>query len=354
MRKRPLASTLGCRDIDNEGDEIKGEEGDAETTVVKENAIPTRKSTVKKRAIKKKLQFSDSELEESSQDDFEPDETSPTPSRRRRTELTFTESALATAVRTPPATRAMRKSLRTEPASPYRVPSVCSGTVDLQPSIGHRPSEFSYGDILHQFCVQGYDEPLLGRREPVMSNPVAAIPDIVKRGGTPRVSAKEIQRRIQEKTLKRVQENNLTKVQEESLNNNAAQRVSHERVNEIELQTDMMEKKAEEDAYPYTVRAFVETEAAKHRDDVAMDEDENKALFNAMEGAALVWGKQTYNKLDPATQRMVQPGLRMRLDRIDGTYKIELGKLMAERAARVLQDLAGDGDTQYLPSPWLE
>jgi hypothetical protein len=73
-----------------------------------------------------------------------------------------------------------------------------------------------------------------------------------------------------------------------------------------------------------------------------MDEDDNRALFNAMEGAALMWGKQTYNKLDPATQRMVQSGLKMRLDRIHVAYKVELGLVLTECATRVFKKLVGE------------
>jgi hypothetical protein len=85
----------------------------------------------------------------------------------------------------------------------------------------------------------------------------------------------------------------------------------------------------------------VESEAVKHHND-AMDEDDNKAFFNALEGAALIWGKQTYNKLDPATQRMVQPGLKMRLDRVHLANRVELGLVLQECAIRVLRELLGE------------
>lgn len=82
-----------------------------------------------------------------------------------------------------------------------------------------------------------------------------------------------------------------------------------------------------------------------------MDEDENKAVFNAMESAALVWGKQTYNRLDPATQKTLQPGLKLRLDRIDNEYTTELKKLMDEHAARMLRGLSGEDDSRSMPQP---
>jgi hypothetical protein len=101
----------------------------------------------------------------------------------------------------------------------------------------------------------------------------------------------------------------------------------------------MTKKKAEQDAQPQTVGAFVEQEVAKYQNDETMDQDENKAIFNAMESAALVWGKHTYKKLGPETQGMVQPGLKLRLDRIDEAFRDELAKLMDEHARRILSGL---------------
>lgn len=91
------------------------------------------------------------------------------------------------------------------------------------------------------------------------------------------------------------------------------------------------------------MQAIVEKEAAKHQNDVTMVEDENKAVLHAMEGAALVWGIRTYKRLDHATQQQVQPGLKLRLDRIDSKYLAELTKLLSDRAAWVLRELDVDG-----------
>jgi hypothetical protein len=110
------------------------------------------------------------------------------------------------------------------------------------------------------------------------------------------------------------------------------------------------EKKAEYEAYSQTIEAFVELEAAKYQNKATMDEDDNKAIFNAMESAALIWGKQTYKKLDPGTQSTVQPGLKLRLDRIDKKFREELVKLMQERAGSMLSDL-GVGDEKPATGP---
>ncbi|CAN9233384.1 unnamed protein product [Alternaria alternata] len=187
VRKKPLPST------EEIGDKIENEEGPSHRKIETTPAMP--KSSAKKRAIKKKAPLD--ETEESSEDEFEPDDTSPTPSKRRRTgrrrsELTFAESALATALRTPPATRATRKSL---PAPTHRAPSSpASDPGNAGTSVGYGPSGFLSSEFmgdkdLYDVGIKPYkDQPLLARREPVISNPANRIPDIIKRGGKPRPS----------------------------------------------------------------------------------------------------------------------------------------------------------------------
>lgn len=99
-----------------------------------------------------------------------------------------------------------------------------------------------------------------------------------------------------------------------------------------------MMKKAQQNADPQIVAAFVEKEAARYQNET-MDEDENEAILSAMKSAALVWGKQTYKKLDSDTQLAVQPGLKLRLDLIDKTFREELAKLMGEHADRIISGL---------------
>ncbi|CAN9096865.1 unnamed protein product [Alternaria alternata] len=285
VRKKPLPST------EEIGDKIENEEGPSHRKIETTPAMP--KSSAKKRAIKKKAPLD--ETEESSEDEFEPDDTSPTPSkRRRRSELTFAESALATALRTPPATRATRKSL---PAPTHRAPSSpASDPGNAGTSVGYGPSGFLSSEFmgdkdLYDVGIKPYkDQPLLARREPVISNPANRIPDIIKRA---------------------------------ELNDDG--------------KADMM-KKAEQNADPQTVAAFVEEEAARYQNET-MDEDENEAILSAMKSAALVWGKQMYKKLDSETQLAVQPGLKLRLDLIDNTFREELAKLMGEHADRIISEL---------------
>jgi len=327
-RKKPFASTPSSQVAKRKPDEARvANEGNID------NAPSTRKSTAKKGPAKKKRRTEDSETEDSSVDNFRPDNMTPTPSKRRRGELTFAESALATAGRTPPTTRASRKSIPQEAASLSASPSV----VDPRASVRHGPSEIR--DPLYQHAVQGYDEPLLGRRVPVMSNPAANIPAIIKRGGQPRPSVNDIHRNIQDRVREQMQKaNGPGLAHEESTADLAVHRVSCGTWTHLQ-KANVTESDAEKEAYLCTVRAFVAAEAAKYQNNVTMDEDENKAVLHAMEGAALVWAKKTYRKLDGATQEQVKPGLTLRLDRIDAEYLVELKRVVVIHAAQMLQEL---------------
>ncbi|CAN9089134.1 unnamed protein product [Alternaria alternata] len=319
VRKKPLPST------EEIGDKIENEEGPSHRKIETTPAMP--KSSAKKRAIKKKAPLD--ETEESSEDEFEPDDTSPTPSKRRRTgrrrsELTFAESALATALRTPPATRATRKSL---PAPTHRAPSSpASDPGNAGTSVGYGPSGFLSSEFmgdkdLYDVGIKPYkDQPLLARREPVISNPANRIPDIIKRGGKPRPS-NQTYHNIQKKLRAKLQQNQVHETDQDETVAHAAE-----------------QSKAEQNADPQTVAAFVEKEAARYQNET-MDEDENEAILSAMKSAALVWGKQMYKKLDSETQLAVQPGLKLRLDLIDNTFREELAKLMGEHADRIISEL---------------
>lgn len=227
VRKKPLPST------EEIGDKVENEEGPSPMKNETSPAMP--KSSAKKRAIKKKAPLD--ETEESSEDEFEPDDTSPTLSKRRRTgrrrsELTFAESALATALRTPPATRATRKSL---PAPTHRAPSSpASDPGNAGTSIGYGPSGFLSSDFmgdkdLYDVGIKPYkDQPLLARWEPVISNPANRIPDIIKRGGKPRPS-NQTYHNIQKKLRAKLQQNQVHETdQDETVAHAAEQSVSHD------------------------------------------------------------------------------------------------------------------------------
>lgn len=345
MRRRPVASSTAVRESEEKKeDEVKEEEEDVDPAP-NEAVSSTQKSSAKKRAIRKKPVVLDSEVDElSSEDDFEPDDHSPTPSKKRRTELTFAESALATATRTPPATRATRRSTTAptyhDPLSPHSDPvdgSVRSGGR----SNGYLGGEYKGDEGLYEVAIGPYDEPLLSRQNPVLSNPASRIPDIIKRGGAPRPQGetyKYIQKHLRDKmqsdqTGGTAQEETVASLADQSVSNEYRAVINNEKA-------DTPKNQAEQEDNESTVGAFVEQMAAKYLNAKTMDQDDNKALFNAMESAALIWGKKTFKKLDPEKQRVVQPGLKLRLDCIDEKFREELAKLMDECAGSMLEELS--------------
>ncbi|KAI4950182.1 hypothetical protein J4E91_004838 [Alternaria rosae] len=343
VRRRPVASSTPVRESEEKKeDDIKEEEEDVDPAP-KEAVSSTQKSSAKKRATRKKPVVLDSEVDElSSEDDFEPDDHSPTPSKKRRTELTFAESALATATRTPPATRATRRPTTAptyrDPSSPH--PDLVDGAVRSGGrSNGHLGGEYKGDEGLYDVAIGPYDEPLLSRQNPVLSNPASRIPDIIKRGGVPRPQG-ETYKYIQKYLRDKMQSDQTGETaQEETVASLADQSVSNEYRAVINNEKADTTKKADQGAKECTVGAFVEQMAAKYLNAETMDGDDNKALFNAMESAALVWGKKTFKKLDPEKQHAVQPGLKLRLDCIDENFREELAKLMDERAGGMLAEL---------------
>jgi hypothetical protein len=91
-----------------------------------------------------------------------------------------------------------------------------------------------------------------------------------------------------------------------------------------------LKKKDDEANYGWTVQGYVESEAESHKHDVAENEDEFCEFFMTLEGAASLWAKKTYQKLDTGARCMVKSGMLMRLDRIDDKYTGELCELMED------------------------
>jgi hypothetical protein len=224
-----VSSTPEDRSTEKKMDKIKEEKEVG--SVTNDAAPPTQKSSGKKRAIKKKALVIDSEMDESSDDEFEPDDTSPTPSKRPRNELTFAESALATATRTPPATRATRRSLPTPTYQPLSSPRSDPANEDSSSEVrlgGFEGGDFMGDKGLYDVGIKPYkDQPLLARREPVMSNPVSRIPEIIKRNGKPRPEG-QLYENVQKLLRAKMQPNQATEtVQEDTLAHTAEQSVSH-------------------------------------------------------------------------------------------------------------------------------
>jgi hypothetical protein len=211
-------------------------------------------------------------------------------------------------------------------------------------------SDFGGDTDLYDVGIKSYkDQPLLARREPVRSNPASRIPDIIRRGGHPRAEDQTYEN-IQSQLRAKMPQNQADEaVREGTVAHTAEQSVGHELLTvNHDGKADMTKKKAGQDADPQTVGAFVEKEAARYR---TMDEDDNEAIFSAMKNAALVWGRHTYKKLDPETQLIVQPGLKLRLDLIDETFRKELAKLMDENADRILSELGVGVDKSVTAPP---
>lgn len=356
VRKKPLASTPGggsgvATKTKKEEEAVPAADGEGSETKKagvngkkKEKAAPApapRSMVGTERAAQKKRKVPDiisegspSSSLDNDDEDFELGRTSPTPSKRRRTGL-----GLGTASTSPATTsrRAPRKPLLPAMPLPRSVshPSITREPRNASSSMTSGPIGLTEGDILYEFGVKGYDEPLLGRREPVVSNPVIKIPDIVKRNFKPRPTADEIQRNIQKHTLKKMQE-----MHEERLKQIAAQRVNCVHSSNDDMITNERQTKAEEEAYPHTVREFVESEAMKHKDDDLLDRDEHEALCAAMRDAARKWAYRGYDGMDAATQKLVTRGLDMRLDMIDESYKTDLIQVLDQCAARKLQEMA--------------
>jgi hypothetical protein len=215
-----------------------------EDIAAKPKPTPPAKSTAKKRALKTP-KVVDSDPEMSSEDDFDPEnDGSPVAKKRRCTELTFAESAAATAaLKSPPPRRATRGKSLPDPATPHRERSPSLSEADIRKSVGVRPSEISFEEMLRPrdridelmraHGVGHYDEHLLARQQPVTSNPVALIPPIIERGGAPRRQPDETYARIQEQVRAKLSgkevEDHVKYAQEETARNLAEQKVSDER-----------------------------------------------------------------------------------------------------------------------------
>ena len=138
--------------------------------------------------------------DDSSDDGFAPDPASPTSNKRRRTELTS-----ANAGDVPSATGS---SLNLLPRTVDKLQSPAKTDVRDALSTEKPLSDMAMDEILAHYDVNTSANPykahLLSRQEPVVSNPVIQIPEVVKRGFKPRPSAEQIQKNIQEKVREKM------------------------------------------------------------------------------------------------------------------------------------------------------
>lgn len=345
VRNRPMASTPGDGSVKNKQKvvDVNMESNEAKKVAgkEKEKALPTVKPSNKKRSVRKKRQVVVSDGEESS-DAFDLDGNTPTPSKRRRT---YNSSLTAQATPSRPihilALMAPRRaddissSLFTEAPE-----NNDDDDYDFSKSRGIRPGETTIPELMRMFGVKDYDEHLLSRREPVMSNLICKIPAIWQRGGKPRPSAAEIQQNIQNLTRKKMQENARKAmtpgqiIEEKTYAHLEAERVSrHSR--RLWHYTDRVKTKATviADVQPLTVKIFAQNVAERYRLSVPMSDGERLALGSAIETAALQWGKQIYRNLTPDLQGVMSTGLEVRMDLIDEAYKSMLESFLTEKCA---------------------
>jgi hypothetical protein len=148
--------------------------------------------TGKKRSGKQQAKPKESDVEESSADDFTPD--SPTARKRRR--VAPTPSSVAA-----PTPRVTRKPL------PAVVVNGDVGTITTK-TITENQRRPSLDELLQLHGVHTSEDPyrehLLSRHTPVTMNPVIHLPDNVKRAFKPRPTALEIQQNIQDKVRQRI------------------------------------------------------------------------------------------------------------------------------------------------------
>src|SRR5690242_7347232 len=159
--------------------------------IVKPAPKPKFKSKPKARAATPSNDHADN----SSDEDFAPDPSSPTSNKRRRTEI------------------ASKTDGSSDLPSPFLKPSDMqrdSTKLGLGGSMlpGNSLRNMSTNELLAYHGVNTtwspYTAHLLSRDEPVISNPVIQVPEIVKRGFKPRPTAEEIQRNIQDKVRERM------------------------------------------------------------------------------------------------------------------------------------------------------
>ncbi|KAJ4317919.1 hypothetical protein N0V94_004682 [Neodidymelliopsis sp. IMI 364377] len=145
--------------------------------------------------------------DDSSDGEFTPDPASPTCNKHQRTELASlnTDSSRDAGL---PAENSSSSSLSSlpEPADLFEPLATTSNGESM--AAGRSFKEMSTNEIMAHYgvntIINPYKAHLLSRHEPVVSNPVIEIPEVVKRGFKPRPSAEEIYENIQRKVRRKM------------------------------------------------------------------------------------------------------------------------------------------------------
>lgn len=86
------------------------------------------------------------------------------------------------------------------------------------------------------------------------------------------------------------------------------------------------------------MRTVAATEAVKYQS-ASFSADENDELFNALKERAGAWISRIYKQLPAALQATVTRGLDLRLDHLDGAWRVKLVECLEKVARRKVAEL---------------
>jgi hypothetical protein len=308
----------------------------------KEKAAPmtTTKTTGKKRAAKSKPKINASDDDD---DDAFSDPDSPTRKKMRPTATSIRPSRTGTA----PATN----------YGPDTTPTPDTDS-DVSSSVGWRLSTMNHAELAQQFSIEvnvrpasrvqelleqagvdtagnRYEQHLLTTHQPVMSSRVAHIPAAVARMGqkTKRLSAGE-----------RVERRNVDMVVSHS-SPPLSPIPKHPLTNSLPTQNSAPNT--------HTVRTVAATQALKYKSH-SFSAAENDELFNALKEKAGAWVSRIYKQLPQALQATVIRGLDLRLDHVDGAWRVKLVECLEKVARRKVAELEGRNRVEGVEGEWGE
>jgi hypothetical protein len=164
---------------------------------------PASKSKAKPKARARDATPSD----DSSDGEFAPDPASPTCNKRQRTELTILKTGSSRDAGLP-ADNNSSSSSSSLPESADVFEPLATASNGESMAADRSFKEMGTNEIMAYYGVNTTTNPykahLLSRHEPVVSNPVIEIPEVVKRGFKPRPSADEIYENIQRKVRRKM------------------------------------------------------------------------------------------------------------------------------------------------------
>ena len=204
MRRKPIGVTstpMRMKSV-GKGKEKREQEEETRSMGKKRDAVEEKRndegSTGRKRLLRLKPKPKMRETtpsDDSSGDDFAPDPTSPTANKRRRTELIPNTDDDRDASSPLP-------HLTDGPRASAKLPS--GNGLSAEKS----PSDMTTDELLAHHGVNTPTNPykahIMSRHEPVLSNPIIQIPEVVRRGFKPRPTAEEMQKKLRDKVRQKM------------------------------------------------------------------------------------------------------------------------------------------------------